>query len=159
LCLLVVLRAATVVFGSILALAGCQSSPPAVPDPITHAVSGKVLAKDGRPVAGGAIQFRGVEDPALASLGSIEPDGAFKLRTNLADGRQLPGAVTGNYQVTVFPPQNAPQSEAVRSLRKIYRVEARDNELTIQLESRLCRSVKWRISIPSKIATDGSKSS
>lgn len=127
-------RIALASFGSLLFLSGCGSSPPSAPDPVTYGVTGKVLQKDGRPVAGGAIQFRGVDDPGLASLGTIEPDGVFKLRTNLADGRQLPGAVAGDYQVTIFPPQDAPQSEAVRSLTKTYQVEPRDNELTIQLE-------------------------
>lgn len=100
----------------------------------THAVSGVVLAKDGRPVAGGAVQFHGVDDPNLASIGEISPDGKFTLRTNLADGTKLSGAVAGNYRATIFPPADAPLTAAVHSLQKTYRVEAGDNQLTIQLE-------------------------
>src|SRR5688572_20071961 len=104
-----------------LAAAGCIAQP-AGEQLTTHAVSGVVVAKDGRPIAGGAIQFHGVEDPSLASIGEISPDGKFVLRTNLADGTKLPGAVAGNYRVTVFPPADAPQTAAVHSPQTTYRV-------------------------------------
>jgi hypothetical protein len=114
--------------------AGCGQAAPAVPDPVTHAVSGVVLGKDGRPIAGGAIQFRQVGDTNQTSLGDIKPDGAFTLRTVLADGRKLPGAVAGTYEVTIFPPMNAPQGQPVLSCKQTYRVEAGENQLTIQLD-------------------------
>jgi hypothetical protein len=117
-----------------LSSAGCQPAAPAVPDPVTHAVSGSVVGKDGRPVAGGAIQFRQVEDSNQTSLGEIKPDGAFSLRTVLADGRKLDGAVAGTYQVTIFPPMDAPQGQPVVSCKQTYRVQAGENQLTIQLD-------------------------
>jgi hypothetical protein len=116
-----------------LAVAGCSARPQGE-QLTTHAVSGVVLAKDGKPVAGGAIQFHGVDDPNLASIGEISSEGKFTLRTNLADGTKVEGAVAGNYRVTVFPPADAPQTAAVHSPQATYRVEPRDNQLTIQLD-------------------------
>jgi hypothetical protein len=116
-----------------LAVVGCAGKPQ--PEQLTtHAVSGIVLGRGGKPIAGGAIQFHGVEDPNLASIGEISPEGKFTLRTNLADGTKLPGAAAGIYRVTVFPPADAPQTAAVHSPQTTYRVEARDNQLTIQLD-------------------------
>ena len=116
-----------------VAALGCSSQPEGE-DLTTHPVSGVVLAKNGRPVAGGAIQFQGVDDPNHASIGEITSYGKFTLRTNLADGTKQPGAVAGNYRVTVFPPADAPQTAAVHSPQTTYRVGAGDNQLTIQLE-------------------------
>jgi hypothetical protein len=112
---------------------GCGGQP-AREQLTTHAVSGVVQAKDGKPFAGGAIQFQNVDDPNLASLGEIASDGKFTLRTNLADGTKVAGAVAGNYRVTVFPPADAPQTAAIHSPPQTYRVEAGANQLTIQLD-------------------------
>ena len=103
-------------------------------DPATHAVTGGVVAKDGRPVVRGAIQFVGVGDTSFPSIGEIGSDGTFALRTNLADGRTLAGAVSGTYRVTIFPPADAPLTEPLISPPQPYRVTAGDNQLTIQLE-------------------------
>jgi hypothetical protein len=73
-------------------LAGCGGSAPVYP------VKGKVVLSDGRPLAGGAIQF--IPKPGgMLAYGQIKPDGTFSLRS--LDHRE--GAQAGEYKVRIEP--------------------------------------------------------
>jgi hypothetical protein len=73
-------------------LAGCGSG--------LYPVEGKVVWKDGTPateVAGSNIIFEAV-DQKTSSLGSVQPDGSFRLTTNNAND----GAPAGDYKVLII---------------------------------------------------------
>ena len=83
------MRAATGLFFVFLA-AGCGPAGPAV-----YPAKGRVIFRDGKPVAAGVVEFH----PAgggPAARGKLGPDGRFELTTG---GR--PGAVAGPHAVTV----------------------------------------------------------
>ena len=82
----------------VLAAAGCGGPE----GPATHPAGGRVVYAGGAPMPGGMVQFlpQGGGD---STLGAVGKDGAFTLFT-LADGKKFPGAVAGNYRVTVLPP-------------------------------------------------------
>lgn len=115
-----------------LAGGGCQSAGPSLPK--TYPVTGQVVLKGGRPLTGGMVEFRSTADPALTTLGDIEPDGRFTLRT-LFNGQALPGAVEGAHQVTVSPPRNREShgGQAI-GLPQSYTVEAKENHFVIEVE-------------------------
>ena len=78
--------------------------------PATHPVSGKVTYKDGKPVAGGVINFQPVSgDTQTSTAAEIQSDGSFTLFTN-SDKERVEGAPPGEYQVTVTPPQGGEQA-------------------------------------------------
>lgn len=84
-----------------LGAGGCGGDGQDHPD--TYPVTGTVVAADGKPVAGGMIEFRSTVGKPLSALGVIGPDGTFELAT-MSGNRKLPGAVAGSHQVTVIPP-------------------------------------------------------
>jgi hypothetical protein len=118
-----------------LCAAGCG---PGGAVPKTYPVKGRVTYADGRPLAGGLIEFRSADDPSLRVRGDIGPDGAFTLRTFL-DDRSVPGAPAGTYTATYMshlasdaPEQAIPPPPVV--LPTPYTVEPRDgNDLAVTL--------------------------
>jgi hypothetical protein len=108
--------------------------------PETYPVKGKVVSQGGKPWAGGTISFRSVSDPSLVATGEIQPDGTFTLVTHyLVEGlpRTKPGALTGEYSVTVEEPgvkldRDGNPSIPPLVLRKRYRVEAQENSFVIE---------------------------
>jgi hypothetical protein len=81
----------------LIALGGCGGSG-ALP---TYRAAGKVVFADGKPLAGGRVEFSPVQNalgpPARAQ---IQPDGSFRLGTYRPDD----GAVEGEHRVSVMPP-------------------------------------------------------
>jgi hypothetical protein len=73
------------------ALNGCSSAGPSL-----HPVTGTVLLKDKRPVAGAIIEF--VSENGTGARGKTDADGRFQLTTA---GQQ--GAVVGKYQIVILP--------------------------------------------------------
>jgi hypothetical protein len=90
-------------------------------------VAGRVAYDNGKPVAGGAIQFIPLKDLALTISGKIDGGGSFSLQT-IKDGTAEPGAPEGEYKVTIVP--SAPsrrQRVQTYTLAKTERVGAREN--------------------------------
>jgi len=84
------LRAITVWAATLIFTAGCGSGERLEP------VSGFVRFADGRPVAGGVVEFKPVAATGRPARGAIGPDGRFELKSGSA-----PGARAGRYQVAV----------------------------------------------------------
>jgi hypothetical protein len=81
--------------------AGCQPADM----PATFPVSGSVAYVDGQPMKGGTIQLAPTgNDPSLLLTGTIDDNGQFTLFT-LKGKRKVPGAVEGQYEVTILPQQ------------------------------------------------------
>jgi hypothetical protein len=80
---------------ALLGLAGCGG-----PGPYTgslYPVKGQVLLADGKPLAGGAVQFIPTRG-GLPASGKIEADGTFSLKSKSRDG-----AAPGEYRVRIEP--------------------------------------------------------
>jgi hypothetical protein len=68
----------------------------------TYPVSGKVTLPDGKPLAGGWIEFRAKDaTPPVSARGQIQADGTFELGTYEPGD----GAVAGQHQAVITPPQ------------------------------------------------------
>lgn len=123
---------------ALLAFAGCDSgtNQPAFAE--LHPVRGTVM-RGGKPVAGGAVQFAAApEDGSFMINSDVLPDGTFQLstvRTTDTQGERKTGAPAGSYRVTYMPvvvDQTAGNVEPI-TLNKEVTVEAKDNDLTIEL--------------------------
>ncbi len=112
--------------------AGCGKSDM----PRVYPVTGSVAFKDGRPLPGGAVQFKSLTDPSLTVAGNVKQDGTFTLLT-LRDKEKVPGAPEGSYTVTVLPPigeDHRPLMPPVE-LPRPYQVEAKeDNRFDIRID-------------------------
>src|SRR5258708_5413571 len=110
---------------------GCEGR---TPPPATHPVRGKVLL-DGQPLTAGAVEFRAVDGGALTTLADIQADGAFALSI-LPEGRRVPGAVAGEYRVTVlFAAKHESQKRAPIVVEKTVTVTAGENVITVEASS------------------------
>ena len=116
----------------LLAAAGC-SRQPETPLPTTFPVSGKVVSRAGRPMAGGAVQFQCTTDAKVTAIGEIRPDGSFSLSYPF-ERKRLPGTVAGQYRVTVIPPMTDAQTGVPIELPQAYTVEAKENRFTIPVD-------------------------
>jgi hypothetical protein len=112
---------------------GCPPGGP--PPPKTYPVQGRVVFKDGQPMAGGAVEFRQADASAPSSTCEVGPDGTFSLSC-VVGTKKVPGAVAGTFQVTVLPPQSADQSGGRPvQLPKPYTVKEDDsNNFTITID-------------------------
>ena len=129
--LLWALLAATVLAG----LGGCRKG---VDLPRTYPVKGKVVYKDGTPLAGGMVDFRPTGQAAGSVSGQIGSDGTFTLTTRTDQGA-APGAPEGQYRVTVMPRFEGDQTKThgfrPAAVKKTYTVQADDsNDFTITLD-------------------------
>lgn len=113
-----------------LSATGCGAKKPSAPAPKTFPVTGKVVTKDGKPVAGGMVEFQSKTNNQLSVTSEIKPDGTFSLISR-RDGEQFPGATEGDYQVTLFPPMSASQTDAPKTLPETFKVEPKDNTITL----------------------------
>jgi hypothetical protein len=77
-----------------LILAGCDGGLQ------TYPVQGKVVFPNGKPLAGGSVEFltKDTEGKALNARGPINADGTFQVKT-----RDQEGAVAGKHQIIVLP--------------------------------------------------------
>lgn len=76
------------------------------PAPPTYAVSGEVLAKDGRSLVGGCVEFKKEGEEELTATGVIDADGKFSLSIPYVD-RVIPGATEGVHRAFVVMPLGA----------------------------------------------------
>lgn len=112
---------------------GCSLSS-TTPPPAIHAVSGKVVQKNGEPyTAGGAIQFKSTTDSSRVATGEIKPDGSFTIGT-VHENDVLAGSIAGPHRVTVIGPSGADQVSPIYDLKTVYTIEPKENVLTIRLE-------------------------
>jgi hypothetical protein len=112
---------------------GCRPAGP--PPPKTYPVQGRVVFKDGQPLAGGAVEFRQPDPAAPISTGEVGPDGTFALSC-IVGNKKVDGAVPGTFQVTVMPQQGADQSGGRPiQVTKSYIVKEGDrNDFTITID-------------------------
>jgi hypothetical protein len=103
-----------------------------------HPVKGIVM-QNGKPVTGGAIQFRPEPDsPGFVINSEVGSDGTFNLttvRTTDSSGERKTGAPKGNYKVTFVPPVVDQKTANVKAITliKAITVEAKTNDLKIEL--------------------------
>jgi hypothetical protein len=96
-------------------------------------VEGRVAYENGKPVAGGAIQFIPLKDLALTISGKIDGDGNFSLQT-IKEGTAKPGAPEGEYRVTIVPSvPSRRQRIQPYTLAKTERVGARVNQFAFAI--------------------------
>lgn len=123
--------AVTVLLSAVcLHAAGCAENRPPELRPKTFPVTGQVMMKDGKPVTGGMVQFQSKSDNRLSVTSEINPDGTFALISR-KDGQKFPGATEGAYQVTLFPPMSASQTESPKLLPGTLTVEPKENAFTL----------------------------
>jgi hypothetical protein len=78
------------------------------------------------------VEFQSLTDPALIVRGTIKPDGTFTLTTRNQAGKEAPGAVEGQYRVTVHPAMTENQSIEPIQVSELFTVKAQDdNRFTI----------------------------
>jgi hypothetical protein len=113
----------------VMIAAGCAGTKA----PKTYTAKGKIVYTDGKPLAGGLIQFEPDKDAGASIYGEVGPDGTFSLYT-LFDGQKVSGAVEGKYSVLVVPPIAASQAVQPVTLPDRYTVQPHDgNEFTITI--------------------------
>jgi hypothetical protein len=104
--------------------------------PPTFAVTGKVVDKDRRPVAGATVHFQPTSGgEAVTASAETKADGTFALST-FKDRKRLPGAPVGSYRVRILLPMGADQQVNEVTLEGPFPVEARDNTFTLTLPVR-----------------------
>lgn len=86
-------------FPLLVFLVGCSKAPQ--PPEGLQPVSGVVRDAEGKPFAGGMIEFRQVDDSNVRSTSGVDGDGKFKLQFADANAR-FDGAKPGTYEVTVY---------------------------------------------------------
>jgi hypothetical protein len=102
--------------------------------PTTYPVTGKVVFTNKKPLTGGGIFFRSEKDPDVRAVGEIGTDGQFTLYT-ISGKTKLVGAVEGEHKLEVVPPMDDKQQMIrVRILKEVVRVEARENEIVVEIE-------------------------
>jgi hypothetical protein len=88
-------RLAHGLFAVLLLLGGCGKKGPA-----TITVSG-VVTQGGQPVVGAVVGFVPQDEKGKPAQGTTDAEGRFTLKTYLAPGEEVAGALAGDYQVTV----------------------------------------------------------
>jgi hypothetical protein len=109
--------------------------------PITYPVRGKITSQDGKPWAGGMVNFKSARDPGMLATGEIQADGSFILTTYYVEAGRAKtklGAVAGEHTVTIVepgPPEGQGRVNRVKPiiLARKYHIEAEDNSLTIEI--------------------------
>jgi|688.fasta_scaffold125285_3 hypothetical protein len=81
-------------------------------------VSGLVVFADGRPVAGGVVEFKPIAATGRGARGAIGPDGRFELKSGAANGAQA-----GRYHVAVV--QGTPAMSHTRDHAPLPRIHPR----------------------------------
>ena len=121
-------------------VAGCGDRPR--PLPTTYPVHGKVTYPDGKPVAGGLIQFQPQAEPSVSTTGTIHNDGTYSL-ISVRDGLRAEGAVACPNRVIVvqWADQESQRQEPGKPTRQqgclptnvaaLFHVQPRDNEYNL----------------------------
>jgi hypothetical protein len=116
--------------------------------PKTYAVQGKVVLKNGKPLAGGFISFTSVANHEHRAYGDILEDGTFTLDTvaltRLGRSERLAGAMEAEFRVTIRPRGSVDDGKGgppvgggrpAFTLKKTYKIEAKENNaITVVVE-------------------------
>ena len=130
---------------TLLLIVGCATKEEM---PKTYVVQGKVMLKNGKPLAGGFITFTSVANDEQRAYGDIGKDGTFTLDTvaltSKARSERLAGAVEGEFKVTIRPSGSVDDGSGgppvgggkpAFTLKKTYKIEAKENnEITVIVE-------------------------
>ena len=112
-------------------ISGCVT--PSRP-PVTHPVHGKVRF-DGKQLDSGVVEFQPLDESARHAQGEIQPDGTYALSI-LHEGKGVPGAVPGEYRVTVlFMAKAEKDKRPPIAVEKTYKVVEGDNTFNLELKS------------------------
>jgi hypothetical protein len=109
----------------LLAAAGCSREKPTLPE--TYPVHGKVVFQDGQSAAGGSVTFESETDATVSTVGTIDADGTFTLRS-FKVGVRAPGAIAGPHRVTIVD-----KAATIRSVPGVYVVKPGDNDFTLTI--------------------------
>lgn len=71
----------------------------------------------------------------MLAVGNVQADGSFVLTTYI-NGASTAGAVLGEHQVTVHPPQVEHGAAEPIRIRKMQKIEAKENTITLKLPRR-----------------------
>jgi hypothetical protein len=112
-----------------LLTAGCAQRETVKPPP-TVSVKGMVLDKNKKPFPGGSIEFRLISNPEFTTMGIIQDDGSFTLRT-IAGNANIEGVQEGDHKVTIVPKIGAVQDVKPILLKKPVTVKAGDSQVTV----------------------------
>ena len=131
------LRRSAVPTGLVFAVAalflGCSRALVQAPPP-TQKVEGVVLRKDGKPAGPGGIEFRHATKPEFVSLGDVDSEGKFTLRT-MGGSQDAAGAQEGEHTVTYTPQSDKQELMIPVTLSKKYVIKSGDNNITVKLEN------------------------
>lgn len=116
----------------VVAAVGCSRSGAEAEAPTTYPVSGAVRTAKGYGLTGGTIEFESPYDPGIRAAGEITAGGQFVLKTPHRD-RQLDGAPSGPYRVTVTPTAGPEFSGQPIMLPDLVNVQPGKNNLNFQL--------------------------
>lgn len=121
-------RAGCLALGVTLAV-GCGEAPPPAPD--VYPVTGTVTMESGTRLNDGAVELQSTTSTQYMAFGKIEPDGTYVVRTPLRDGRNVDGAVPGEYQIIVHGHSLESGSSPSQTLAETYRVEEQENQFDL----------------------------
>jgi hypothetical protein len=115
-----------------LGIIGCSG--PTEPPPPTYLATGRVVhKKGGQPVKSGLIEFFSTSDPTVRLRGIIQPDGTFALTTP-HEGKQISGALEGEYRVKVSPSSDDPLFGVSIPLPRPLKIAPKENNFTIEID-------------------------
>ncbi|MCI0682550.1 MAG: hypothetical protein L0Y71_10635 [Gemmataceae bacterium] len=115
-----------------LNVSGCGTGDANANLPKTVPVTGKVVLKGGAPVTAGLVQFVPVNGSPYTIMGEIQSGGDFSLSTVVGQTK-VPGAIEGDYKVTVLPVMNKSRAHVIRWEQKAKVVAAGDNHVSITI--------------------------
>jgi hypothetical protein len=126
-------RSKTYLLVGLACILGCQSRSER-PAPDTFPVTGTVIAPDNLSVKHATVEFTPSSgDKTLSALGTVDATGKFRLAVVNPD-RNIPGAPTGVYRVTITLPLNPDRTGGQRyELPDNFNVKPRENEFTLEL--------------------------
>jgi hypothetical protein len=83
-----------------IGLGGCGGTSAIEPQAL-YVTKGKVVLADGRPLSSGKIEFVPLQAKVAETIGEINPDGSFTIKTHDLD--QGEGASVGDYKIRIRP--------------------------------------------------------
>lgn len=84
----------------VIGLGGCSGTSAIEPQAL-YVTKGKVELADGKPLSSGKIEFVPLQAKVAETVGDINPDGSFRIKTHDLD--QGEGASAGEYKIRIRP--------------------------------------------------------
>jgi hypothetical protein len=84
----------------VIGLGGCSGTSAIEPQAL-YVTKGKVELADGKPLSSGKIEFVPLQAKVAETIGDINPDGSFAIKTHDLD--QGEGASAGDYKIRIRP--------------------------------------------------------